>query len=158
MRGFNILFTLGVLLLGLCHSASAQTEREILEYNWKGYSKLEVDFTQSGYAYLRQNFILDIDDRYNMTGRAITTFTFDGVDYVYKVYLSGHYDEPANMLTYETGDSYYADKLPQGLQWCNGWGELELVKDLSRPGHYMLKGYEKDDCGGDGEMELFDAN
>ena len=146
------------IFIGSSISVSAQTDQEILEYNWKGYSKIEVDFTKSGYAYLYQNFIMDIDDRNQMTGRAVTTFDFDGVKYVYKVYLSGSYNTRSNKLKYEATGSYYADKLPYGLQWCNGWGELELLRDANREGHYILKGYEKDDCGGDGYMELLDAD
>lgn len=142
-------YTLMILLLiGACTTELfAQRKSDIMEHHWVGMSKLDADFTDQP-IYLKQEMDLDIDTEFNMTGTLKTTFTIDGRPYVLICALSGKFSTYSNKLRYKSGKHYREDRLPQGLQWCNGWGELELVRDPEDEGYYALQGYEDDDCGG----------
>lgn len=134
----------------------AQSHKEIMEHKWVGHSKVAVDFTKSGYVFLKQEMDMDFDRVFNMTGHVTTTFTLDDVDYVCEAALSGKYNPETYKLNWKSGKHYSEDELPYGLQWCNGWGELEVRDFKDHPGYYVLMGTTYDDCGGESEMRLTD--
>ena len=140
----------------LCSNLYAQDKKAILEHHWSGGSIMPADFTNSGNVILKHEMDLRVYSYSSISGNIRTTFTIDGSNYVCVCAVSGSFNSSTNIFTYKSGKRSREDKLPYGLQWCNGWGELELGRDKNSNGYYILQGTEQDDCGGTSYVEFSD--
>lgn len=142
-------------LLAVTPALAASPElTRIIGLNWSGVSEQKADFTESGKVVLAQSMSLSVDASDNITGRAKTTMTLDGVTYRAEFRVSGTFDGRDGL---RLSSSLVAnDPLPHDLRWCSGESNLRIYKDADRSGHFILRGTVDDSCGGRSELELLD--
>ena len=122
-------------------SGSAQSAREIFQYNWVGSSVQDgTGITKDGKIYLSQRMKIYIDADDKLSGKITTVFTLDKVSYTRVANIMGTY-YPSTQEVFIDEQSYSrSDALPHGLYWCPGKGYLKVYKNADKQGRYLVKG------------------
>lgn len=153
MKKIIILFAFTIFIVCV---AGAQTNKELVEKNWKGSSVTAANFTKDGKVYLSQTINLTLNTDNTITGTGIIKMNLDGVIYSCTTAMSGTLNTATNSIYIKDGYQYNMDVLPSGLRWCKGWGTLTFYSNSTHPGYFLLKGKIDDDCGGSSDLELSD--
>jgi hypothetical protein len=107
-----------ILLLLFFSTTQAQNAKELVKLTWKGKSKQDADFTETGYVILTQSLTMTLGtDGKSITGIATTTLKFDGVSYTKKTSVKGTLNEKSYTIENFKDDAIISsDPLPNGLR------------------------------------------
>ena len=134
---------------------AAQVIYDVLEHSWRGASVISSNVTKEGKIYLNQTLNLTINGT-TFSGTGTSTMKMDGNSYTCVTKVSGNIYGSSNSIYIKDDYNTRADALPHGLQWCKGWGTLQLYTNANKSGYYLLKGSITDECGGTSDFEIGD--
>lgn len=119
----------------------AQSNKEIFQYNWSGFSVQDAaGLTRDGKIYITQRIKIRINNDNTLTGTNVAVFRFDSLNYTREVVVKGRYYPDKQEIYIEEDYVEIAQPLPYGLFWCPGKGNLRVVRHPQKPGRYLLKG------------------
>ena len=108
-----------------------------LHGNWKGYlisNNMDAD-NKDGLPVTLS--IIDDNDGGDLVGEMTAQYRYQTDIYKAKWSVSGNIDYDNYTIYLQQGNFIYSDLLPKGLQWCSGYGNLNIYRSTYKKKIYM---------------------